>query len=600
MMCDVMSKNTTQWYSCLKRMTSYDQEKYQQVIIPEINHLSEKEQAQKLAAHFSDIPNEYEPLQKDDINIQPIEKADIPQFKEVQVWMILSQLSTNKSMVPGDIPARIFKELAAQISEPLTHVFNASLLQGEYPKIYKLEVSTPVPKKYPVKEMGEMRNISGLLTADKVFEKLLSELIISDMKDKIDIAQYGNQKETSIQHYLIKMIHRILTAVDNNARRDIFAVVASMIDWNSAFVRQCPKLGIISFQKNNVRNSLIPLLVSYFQDRHLSVKWRGVVSSPTRINGGGPQGATLGILEYLSQSNESADCVGPDERFKFVDDLTVLEIVNLLTVGLCSLNIKQQVPNDVSEDNQFINPKNLQSQKYLDQINSWTETQKMKINSTKTKVMLFNFTHKYQFQTRLQLNSETLETVSETKLLGTIISSDLRWDKNTQHIVKRAYARMELLRKLSGFGAPISDLKTVYLTFIRSICEQSSSVWNSSLTLENEQDIERIQKVAFKIILKEQYKNYHNALNILELDTLKDRRDMLSLVFAKKCLSNQKMKSLFPPNNRCHIMKPRKYEHFQVLHANTERMKKSPIVHMQNLLNNEVRERIDQHQLWKV
>ena len=128
-------------------MTSYDQEKYQQVIILEICLFSEKEQAHKLAAHFSDIPNEYEPLQKDDINIQPIEKADIPQFKEVQVWMILSQLSTNKSTVPGDIPARIFKELAAQISEPLTPVFNANLLQGEYPKIYIFEVSTPVPKK---------------------------------------------------------------------------------------------------------------------------------------------------------------------------------------------------------------------------------------------------------------------------------------------------------------------------------------------------------------------------------------------------------------------------------------------------------------------
>ena len=162
------------------------------------------------------------------------------------------------------------------------------------------------------------------------------------MKEKIDISQYGYQKETSIQHYLIKLIHKILTAVDNNAKRDIFAVVASMIDWNSAFVRQCPKLGIMSFQKNNVRNSLIPILVSYFQDRHLSVKWRGVISSPISINGDGPQGATLGILEYLSQSNDSANCVGSDERFKFVDDLTVLEIVNLLTVGLSSMNIKNQ------------------------------------------------------------------------------------------------------------------------------------------------------------------------------------------------------------------------------------------------------------------
>ena len=40
-----------------------------------------------------------------------------------------------------------------------------------------------------------MRSNFGLLTTYKVFEKLLSELIISDMKDKFATAQYGNQRE---------------------------------------------------------------------------------------------------------------------------------------------------------------------------------------------------------------------------------------------------------------------------------------------------------------------------------------------------------------------------------------------------------------------
>ena len=44
-------------------------------------------------------------------------------------------------------------------------------------------------------------------------------------------------------------------------------------------------------------------------------------------------GATPGILEYVSQSNRSADCVEKDDRFKFIDDLSILEIINLLTVG---------------------------------------------------------------------------------------------------------------------------------------------------------------------------------------------------------------------------------------------------------------------------
>ena len=207
-------------------------------------------------------------------------------------------------------------------------------------KIYKFEISTPVPKKYPVESVSNMRNISGLLTADKIFEKLLSEIIIGDMKDKADIAQFGNEKQTSIQHYLIKMIHKIQKALDKNSKRQIFAVIANMIDWNSAFVRQCPKLGIESFQRNGVRNTMIPLLVSYFQDRYQTVKWRGFNSSPRLINGGGPQGATLGILEYLSQTNNSADCVYTEDRFKFVDDLTIIEIVNLLTIGISSFNTK--------------------------------------------------------------------------------------------------------------------------------------------------------------------------------------------------------------------------------------------------------------------
>ena len=68
----------------------------------------------------------------------------------------------------------------------------------------------------------------------------------------------------------------------------------------------------------------------------MSVKWHGCRSSPIQIHGGGPQGATLGILEYLSQSNNCADIVSEEDRFRFVDDLSVLEIVDLLTVGITS------------------------------------------------------------------------------------------------------------------------------------------------------------------------------------------------------------------------------------------------------------------------
>ena len=96
------------------------------------------------------------------------------------------------------------------------------------------------------------------------------------------------------------MVHRILTVLDNNSRKETFAVIASMIDWNNAFPRQCPKLGVQFFIENGVRPALIPVLINYFQDREMSVKWHGCRSVPKKIHGGGPQGATLGILEYLA------------------------------------------------------------------------------------------------------------------------------------------------------------------------------------------------------------------------------------------------------------------------------------------------------------
>ena len=128
---------------------------------------------------------------------------------------------------------------------------------------------------------------------------MFSELMISDMKLKMDPKQYGNQKGLSVQHYLIDMIHRILTALDSHKENESFAVIASLIDWNNAFPHQCPKLEVESFMKNGVRPALIQVLINYFQDWEMSVKWHGCRSVPCKVASGRLQGATLGLLEYL-------------------------------------------------------------------------------------------------------------------------------------------------------------------------------------------------------------------------------------------------------------------------------------------------------------
>ena len=416
-------------------------------------------------------------------------------------------------------------------------------------------------------------------------EKLLSEIMFAAMKAKSDPSQFGDKKGTSIDHYLVCLIHRILSTLDENSAKKKFAVIANMIDWSSAFPRQCPKLGMQSFLKNGVRLSVIPLLINYLQDRYMSVKWHGEITAPTRINGGGPQGGTLGILEYLSQSNNNADCVDVQDRFKFIDDLTIIEIINLLSIGLSTYNVKAQVPSDIIASNQFIPSSNLQSEKHLDEISQWTKNQLGVINEQKSKTMIFNNTRNYQFSTRLTLEGQILETVQEQKLLGTILTADLKWDRNTEEIVRKANGRLQLLRKVSSFGADVSDLKLIYVMFIRSLLEQSCTVWHSGLTEQNTQDLERIQKTSFKIILKDNYMSYENALKVLDMETLSDRRENLCLSFARKCLKNERMSQYFEKNEKEHQVKTRNEEKFKVSMAHTEKMKKSPIIYMQRLLN---------------
>ena len=582
---ELKKKNPKQWYSCLKNITSFDQFKNDQPNVDEIRHLSDQEQADIIANQFAKIQNEYEPLKKDDIKIPPFSEDQVPHFSEAQVWFALRKLNTNKATVPGDVPAKLIKEFAAYLAEPLADILNTSVGRGEYPKIYKFEVSTPVPKIYPTEKVSQLRNISGLFNFDKVMEKLLAELIISDMAGKMDPAQYGNQRGVSIQHYLINMLHRILHVLDSNSKRETVAVIANLIDWNNAFPRQCPKLGIESFIQNGVRPALIPVLVNYFQDREMSVKWHGCRSIPIKIHGGGPQGATLGILEYLSQSNNNADLVKVSDRFKFVDDLTVLEIINLLTIGITSYNIKQHVPSDIPVHNQYIPSATLESQHILEEIEEWTKKQKMLLNEKKTKNMIFNFTKKYPFATRLKLNDQSIETVKSTTLLGTIISDDLRWDMNIQNLVKKANSRMEILRRVANFGVSIEDMKIIYFLFVRSHLEQSATVWHSSLTEENSFDLERVQKSAVKIILGSNYIGYEKYLAKLGLEKLSERREQPCLNFAKKCVQNPKTTHMFPQNIKKHHMETRIPEKFKVYHAQTERFRKSSIIYMQNLLN---------------
>ena len=160
--------------------------------------------------------------------------------------------------------------------------------------------------------------------------------------------------------------------------------------------------------------------------------------------------------------------------------------------------------------------------------------------------MIINFTNNYQFQTRLQLNKQNIEVVDQIKILGTVITNTLSWDENCTRIIKKVNARMLLLRKVWSFGSSLEEMVQLWKTFCLSILEQSCAVWTNSLTAENEADLERTQKTFCKMLLGEKYQSYFESLTLLNLQTLKSRRDTLTLRFAKQSLADGKLREYFP------------------------------------------------------
>ena len=96
-------------------------------------------------------------------------------------------------------------------------------------------------------------------------------------------------------------------------------------------------------------------------------------------------GSNLGNWEFDSQTNHNADCIPEEDRFKFVDDLSLLEIVNLVNIGISSHYTRQQVPNDLPTHGQIVDGCKLRSQEYLDKINLWSDNQEMIASEKKPK-----------------------------------------------------------------------------------------------------------------------------------------------------------------------------------------------------------------------
>ena len=198
--------------------------------------------------------------------------------------------------------------------------------------------------------------------------------------------------------------------------------------------------------------------------------------------------------------NIGQQITNPKDKFKpqtfhakFVDDLMIAESFNIEETLLP--NPDQPLPDSYHQRLGQILPED-QSLVYsqLHQIHQYANDHEMKLNFSKTKFITFNSTINFDFEAGLTLGDKEIESVDQMKLLGLTVTNDLKWRTNTDEMVKKAFSKLWILKRLKKKGASLDDLKDGYIKQVRSILEFGVPVWNCGITLEEVTDIERVQK----------------------------------------------------------------------------------------------------------
>jgi hypothetical protein len=170
----------------------------------------------------------------------------------------------------------------------------------------------------------------------------------------------------------------------------------------------------------------------------------------------------------------------------------------------------------------------------IDSVDSWSILNYMNINTKKTKEMLLGSITKNP-PPLLQLNGQPVERVKSYKLLGLHVTDTLQWNEHVSSLCSRATQRLHFLQQLKRAAMSSDDLLYSYQSVVRPVTEYACAVWHTSLTQEQTNLLESIQKRAMKIICGSNSGDLPQALDTLP--SLAERREQLTKQFFTGLLS---------------------------------------------------------------
>merc|ERR1712237_41192 len=361
------------------------------------------------------------------------------------------------------------------------------------------------------------------------------------------------------------LIIELLTFIHYNLDlRKQHAITLTIVDYHKVFNRQDHNNFLVILHQMGVPGWLLRIIAGFLEDMTMTMAFRQGRSKSKPMPGGGPVGTTLGLLMFIILVNSTAN-PGFKQQWghllsaplqgrksvdmfhgKFIDDVTLVESINMKEKLTKMTEDQQTRPVTYRERCGLTLPKDRNgTAAELERIATYADANFMKINKAKTKVMMINPRRRIaDYLPEIKIRQERLEVITETRLVGVIITEDMKWEKQISDMAQRAFAKIWILRRLKSLGATKSTLLLVYYRHVRSIVEYAAPAWHKAITQRQAARLERVQRVALKLIFG-QLKSYRVILAENKLQTLKQRRAAQCLNFGRKALQHNKFKQWF-------------------------------------------------------
>ena len=370
---------------------------------------------------------------------------------------------------------RILKELAATIAPTLAYIYNLSLQTSVVPVDFKIARVTPVYKRKGTRtNVNNYRPISIIPTLGKILEKIVKDQLESycNKLSLLSTFQHAYQKGKSTQTALHQIVDDILSNMDKGR-----VTAAVFLDLTKGFDTLSHKILLTKLYNFGVRSNKNKWFASYIANREQYVRCsNNNVSKNNYCSTGVPQGTILGPMLFLIYINSLPSFVSNGKCVLYADDTT------LYCSGKTALEAQSNL------------------QRALDSTKLWFKRNKLKINASKSRTMLFGRTFKIS-NASLKVyasNRVLIERCTHFNLLGLVLDEHLNWHEHINHLSKIVAPKLGLLKHLS-YILPLNTLSHLYKSIIQPHIDYALTVFGNNIKY-NSNFLQRLQNRAARII----------------------------------------------------------------------------------------------------